>query len=92
MLIIAEGIVADVDPEFRFAEALAPYARRYFLSELSAADVKRVATALLRPDRLKLVLVGDKKTFGPGLEGLKLGKAEARLATPEETDTATVSV
>ena len=41
MLIIAEGVVADVDPEFRFAEALAPYARRHLLSGLTAADVRR---------------------------------------------------
>ena len=41
MLIIAEGVVAEVDPEFRFAEALAPYARRQLLSGLTAADVRR---------------------------------------------------
>jgi ubiquinone biosynthesis protein len=41
MLIIAEGVVADVDPKFRFAEALAPYARRHLLSGLTAADVRR---------------------------------------------------
>jgi ubiquinone biosynthesis protein len=41
MLIIAEGVVAEVDPEFRFAEALAPYARRQLLSGLTAADIRR---------------------------------------------------
>jgi ubiquinone biosynthesis protein len=41
MLIIAEGIVTEVDPEFRFAEALAPYARRHLLSGLTSADVRR---------------------------------------------------
>ena len=35
VLIIAEGLVAQLDPEFRFAEALAPYARRQLISGLS---------------------------------------------------------
>ena len=39
MLIIAEGIVAELDPEFRFAEALAPYARLHVLSGTTPADV-----------------------------------------------------
>jgi ubiquinone biosynthesis protein len=41
MLIIAEGVVAEVDPEFRFAEALAPYARRHLVSGLTPAEVIR---------------------------------------------------
>jgi ubiquinone biosynthesis protein len=41
MLIIAEGVVAEVDPEFRFAEALAPYARRHLVSGLSPAQAIR---------------------------------------------------
>jgi ubiquinone biosynthesis protein len=41
MLIIAEGVVAEVDPEFRFAEALAPYARRHLVSGIMAAEVIR---------------------------------------------------
>jgi ubiquinone biosynthesis protein len=41
MLIIAEGVVAEVDPEFRFAEALAPYARRHLVSGLTLAGVLR---------------------------------------------------
>jgi ubiquinone biosynthesis protein len=36
-LIIAEGIVAELDPEFRFAEALAPYARRHLLAGITPA-------------------------------------------------------
>ena len=40
-LIIAEGIVAELDPEFRFAEALAPYARRHLLSGISPAGAIR---------------------------------------------------
>jgi ubiquinone biosynthesis protein len=35
VLIIAEGLVAELDPEFRFGEALAPYARRQLISGLS---------------------------------------------------------
>jgi ubiquinone biosynthesis protein len=41
VLIIAEGIVAEVDPEFRFAEALAPYARRHLVSGMTSAEVIR---------------------------------------------------
>ena len=40
-LIVAEGVVAEVDPEFRFAEALAPYARRQLLSGLTGQEVMR---------------------------------------------------
>jgi ubiquinone biosynthesis protein len=41
VLIIAEGIVAELDPEFRFAEALTPYARRSLLIGLTPAAVIR---------------------------------------------------
>ena len=41
VLIIAEGIVAELDPEFRFAEALAPYARRHLLSGITSTEVIR---------------------------------------------------
>jgi ubiquinone biosynthesis protein len=37
VLIIAEGIVAELDPEFRFAQALAPYARRQLISSMTPA-------------------------------------------------------
>jgi ubiquinone biosynthesis protein len=39
VLIIAEGIVAQLDPEFRFAEALAPYARRHLMSGMTPRRV-----------------------------------------------------
>ena len=39
VLIIAEGIVAELDPEFRFAGALAPYARRHILAGMTPAAV-----------------------------------------------------
>ena len=41
VLIIAEGIVAELDPQFRFAEALAPYARRQLLSGITPTEVAR---------------------------------------------------
>jgi ubiquinone biosynthesis protein len=41
VLIIAEGIVAELDPEFRFADALAPYARRHLVSGITSADMIR---------------------------------------------------
>lgn len=50
------------------------------IEAITAADVKRVANALLRPDRMKVIIVGDKKQFEPGLKGLELGRAEERDA------------
>jgi ubiquinone biosynthesis protein len=41
VLIVAEGVVAELDPEFRFAEALAPYARRRLVSGMTPAAVVR---------------------------------------------------
>jgi ubiquinone biosynthesis protein len=41
VVIMAEGVVAEVDPDFRFAEALAPYAHRHLVSALSPAGVVR---------------------------------------------------
>ena len=41
VLIVAEGLVAELDPEFRFAEALAPYARRHLLATMTLAEVTR---------------------------------------------------
>jgi ubiquinone biosynthesis protein len=41
MLIIAEGIVAELDPAFRFAEALAPVARRQLASNMTPAGLMR---------------------------------------------------
>ena len=81
MLIIAEGIVADVDPEFRFAEALAPYARRHFLSELSAGDVK------LRLERFGIDLAELAAVLPARLnrisEAIETGGLEIHLPTDE---------
>jgi ubiquinone biosynthesis protein len=41
VLIVAEGLVADLDPDFRFAEALAPYARRQLLAAITPGEVMR---------------------------------------------------
>lgn len=41
VLLVAEGLVAELDPHFRFAEALAPYARRQLLAQLTPAAVRR---------------------------------------------------
>jgi ubiquinone biosynthesis protein len=41
VVIIEEGIVAELNPEFRFAEALAPYARRHLLSSITPLGVMR---------------------------------------------------
>ncbi len=41
VLLIAEGLVAVLDPDFRFAEALAPYARRQLLAQLTPAALRR---------------------------------------------------
>ena len=41
VLIMAEGIVAELDPDFRFAEALAPYASRHLVSGITADGAVR---------------------------------------------------
>ena len=41
VLLVAEGLVAELDPHFRFAEALAPYARRQLLAQVTPAAVRR---------------------------------------------------
>ena len=41
VLLVAEGLVAALDPDFRFAEALAPYARRQLLAQVTPAAVRQ---------------------------------------------------
>ena len=41
VLLVAEGLVAVLDPDFRFAEALAPYARRQLLAQVTPAAVRQ---------------------------------------------------
>jgi ubiquinone biosynthesis protein len=40
-LAVSEGVMAQVDPEFQYSDALAPYARRQLLAQLSPAAVGR---------------------------------------------------
>lgn len=46
-------------------------------AKVNAADMKRVASAYLQPDRMKVVLVGDG-AIAPSLAPLKLGPLEVR--------------
>ena len=41
VLLVAEGLVAVLDPRFRFAEALAPYARRQLLAQVTPAAIRQ---------------------------------------------------
>jgi predicted Zn-dependent peptidase len=40
---------------------------------VTAADVQRVADRYIQPDKLAVVVVGDRKTIEPGLKALNLG-------------------
>ncbi len=40
---------------------------------ITAADVQRVAQKYIQPDRLAVVVVGDRKTIEPGIRALNLG-------------------
>lgn len=40
---------------------------------VTSADVKRVADKYIQPDKLAVVVVGDRKTIEPGLKALNLG-------------------
>jgi len=40
---------------------------------VTAADVKRVADRYIQPDKLAVVIVGDRKTIEPGVRALNLG-------------------
>jgi predicted Zn-dependent peptidase len=45
---------------------------------LTTADVKRVATKYIRPDKLKVIVVGDWRVIGPATGGLGLGAPAMR--------------
>jgi predicted Zn-dependent peptidase len=47
---------------------------------VSSADVQRVAAQYLRPDKLKIVVVGDRASTEASLKALNLGAIEARDA------------
>ena len=43
------------------------------IQKVTAADVTRVAQKYIAPDKLAVVVVGDKKVIEPGIRGLNLG-------------------
>jgi predicted Zn-dependent peptidase len=53
------------------ADYYATYADR--VRAVTAADVRRVADKYIQPDKLAVVVVGDRKTIEPGLRALNLG-------------------
>ncbi len=90
MIIVDEGLTADVDPSFRFAEALAPYARRQLLARLTPDALRRRAEqfgaevaelAVDLPGRLDRLL---KSVESGGLEvHLRTDELDALLARAE---------
>jgi ubiquinone biosynthesis protein len=81
VLIIAEGIVAELDPEFRFAEALAPYARRNLFSSMTPAGM------MLRLEQFGLDLAELAAELPPRLnrisEAIETGGLEVHVRTDE---------
>jgi predicted Zn-dependent peptidase len=72
------GAVGDL---FVYGLPLDEYAtRQKRIDAITAADVQRVAKALLHPDELRIIVVGDRKKLEDGLKGLGLGDIEARDA------------
>ena len=43
------------------------------IQAVTAADVQRVARTYIQPDRLAVVVVGDRKVIEPGINALSLG-------------------
>jgi predicted Zn-dependent peptidase len=46
------------------------------IQAVTAADVQRVAQEYIQPDRLAVVIVGDRKTIEPRIRALKLGSIQ----------------
>ena len=44
------------------------------LRAVTAADVQRVARKYIQPDRVVVVVVGDRKVIEPGIRALNLGE------------------
>lgn len=52
--------------------------RQQRIDAIKADDVKRVATTLLHPEQLRIIVVGDRAKLEEGLKALGLGAVEAR--------------
>jgi predicted Zn-dependent peptidase len=63
---LAQGWVYDLPADY-----YTTYADR--VRAVTAADVQRVADRYIQPDKLAVVVVGDRKTIEPGLKALNLG-------------------
>jgi zinc protease len=50
------------------------------IDAVTAADVKKAAQAHLHPQKMKVIVVGDRKALGESLESLHMGAAEVRDA------------
>jgi ubiquinone biosynthesis protein len=76
-----EGITETLDPRFRFAEALEPYARPQILSQLSRAAVRRrLEDAALDLDELTAELPGELRRL---LDLISSGNFELRVRAVE---------
>jgi predicted Zn-dependent peptidase len=74
------GFEATSDISRRLEEVLTyrlpdDYFSRYVpnIQAVTAADVQRVARTYIQPDKLAVVVVGDRKTIEPGIRALNLG-------------------
>lgn len=73
------GIAGEFVPLLAYGIPLDFYAtavQRY--GEVSQEDVRRVARQYIDPDKLTIVIVGDRKTIEPGLRALKPGEIIVR--------------
>jgi len=82
VVIVDEGIAAQLDPQFRFAEALAPYARRHILSRDAslAALRKRAEEVAIDVEELAVDLPGQ---LHRALEVLASGGVELHVRASE---------
>jgi ubiquinone biosynthesis protein len=81
VIAVEEGITANLDPDFRFAEALAPYARPHVLTQLSAPGAgRRARDAALDLEELALELPGELVRL---LDALSSGSFELHVRAVE---------
>ena len=81
VLLIAEGLVAVLDPDFRFAEALTPYARHQLLAQLTPAALQAHAEQFSAD--LAQLTVDFPATLDRLLRSIDSGGLEVRLRTDE---------